>query len=249
MLLCAAVAKVNAILVAGLLASLGLNGWLLGTRRAEGQGGGRPNDVEAAVADDTPEQPRKARACARKLEACEASAKLRPLILGSGRPYAGSDRPGDTEEDADNQSFLCSIARRQAEDRWREKEAEIVLGLRMSLNDEATQERDVQSAVDKYATAMGLSDASRTDFERRYRDVRLSRMKQVREAMEQEPPDFKRVMTETRALFQAEDELAAELGGDQASRVLHDSEREARAALLSVAATLADVPWEDALEY
>jgi hypothetical protein len=242
------VAKVNGILVAALVASLGGNAWLVATRRA----GGAHADGTAAnsdAADATPDSPRGVRECERKLDACEASAKLRPLLLGSGRPYAGSDRPDDGEGDADREQFLCSIARQQAEDRWREKEPEIVLGLRMSLADEATQERDVQSAVEKYADALGLSDAERTDFERRYRKIRLTRMDEVRDAMEEDPPDFKRVMAETRALFHAEDELAAELGGEQASRVLHDSEREARAALLSVAATLAEVPWEDAMEY
>jgi hypothetical protein len=242
MLLSAMVAKVNAILVAALVASLGANAWLVATRRSAGAGG------KAAAGDEhaegTPDAPRSAQKCERELQACEASAKLRPLILGSGRPFAGSDRPPETEADAE---FLCSIARRQAEDRWREKEAEIVLGLRMSLADQATQERDVQSAVDKYAEAMGLSDSDRADFERRYRTIRLARMEEVREAIEQDPPDFKRVMAETRSLFRAEDELAAELGGEQASRVLHDGEREARAALLSIAATLAGVPWEEAV--
>jgi hypothetical protein len=245
-----AVAKVNAILVAALVASLGANAWLVASRPAAGEGASAdPAEGGEGDAEATPEAPRGARTCERQLEACEASAKLRPLLFGSGRQYAGSDRMGDSDQDADRQEFLCSIARRQAEDRWREKEPEIVLGLRMSLADPATQERDVQAAVQKYGDTLGLSDAERTDFERRYRKVRLARVDELRDAMQQDPPDYERVMAETRALFRAEDELAAELGGEQASRVLADSEREARAALLSVAATLAGAPWEDALEF
>ena len=244
-------AKVNAILVAALVVSVGGNAWLLATRggASERTSAERP-EGEVEDADATPENaPRGARTCERKLEACEASAKLRPLMLGSGRPYAGSDRSDGGDENADREEFLCGLARQQAEDRWREKEAEIVLGLRMSLADEATQERDVKSAVEKYGDAIGLSDAQRTDFERRYRDVRLARIEEVREALSTDPPDYKRVMAETRALYRAEDELMEEVGGQQASRVLRDSEREARAAVLSVAATLAGVPWEDAVEY
>ncbi len=250
MVLCLPVAKINAILVAALVASLGGNAWLLATR---GEARERTNGNEPTGSDEdadaTPHSPRAARACERKLEACEAQAKLRPLVFGGGRPYAGSDRAGTGDEDADRERFLCELARTQAEDRWREKEAEIVLGLRMSLADAATQERDVSTAVDKYADASGLSDAQRNDFERRYRNVRLARIEEVREALEQDPPDYKRVMAETKALYRAEDELMEEIGGQQASRVLRDSEREARAAVLSIAATLAGVPWEDALEY
>ena len=50
-------------------------------------------------------------------------------MFGGGRPYAGSDRSDSGDEDADRESFLCGLARQQAEEHWREKEAEIVLGL------------------------------------------------------------------------------------------------------------------------
>ena len=235
--------NVNAILVGALVVSLGGNVFFLVTR-------GGPDDAPARAptskkkkkgADATPVAPGE---CVTKLEACEAAVKLQPFLVGKGRPYAGSDR--DTPEDA-HKDLLCSLARSNAEEYWRLKEIEITLGLRHSLADEETQERDVQAAVEKYAEQLGFSDKDRETFERRYRDERLSRMKNVQAAMEKDPPDFKAVVEQTRALFKVEDQLARDIGGDQAVRVLRDSEREPRAALLSVAASLAGIPWEDAM--
>ncbi len=65
--------------------------------------------------------------------------------------------------------------------------------------------------------------------------------------MSGEPPDYRAVLDEVRALYADEDRLAKEMFGEQAVEKLRFAELEGRTTILALIAALADLPMEHAL--
>jgi hypothetical protein len=234
---------------AALLASVGANLWLVAgpghTPVSDERGSSpvrtTPTDAPAAYRTDELIE------CRGRLDLCERRRKLGPLAFrpGPDRTAREDDDPGDPR---DKREFLCDLARTQVQEQWIDRQPEIVFVLRNTLVNDAVQEQDTLAAVERFAEGLGLSDADRERFTERYREARLSRIDSIHAALDVEPPNFERILEQIQALHADEDRIAAEMFGNDAERRLRETEREKRAALLAIAATYADVPWEDVID-
>jgi hypothetical protein len=169
--------------------------------------------------------------------------------LLAGATQAKGDLPGDKPDAGPPtvEQTLCRIARNALKDDWLGKRQEIVQGVLKGLADPAEQERNVRSNAVRFAKILKLEGEDKAKLEQRYRDVRMARIGQIRAAIEDEPVNFEAVLDETRGLFSDEDRLMADLFGREASVTINTSERESRVAILIIIATLAGIPWEEAV--
>ena len=239
------------LLVIGLIASLGANAWLW--NRAPEDQSAKAESAPRSVASGGKSAPAATFGpddiidCRQKLEICERRRKLGPLTIGT---FEGR-REGSDSSDSDpghNADFICDLARTQVQRHWLDSQEEIVTLLRATLANDAIQEQDMRTAVDRYAEGLGLSDAERSRFEESYREARIDRIDSIRDALEEDPPNFGNVLTQVQALHADEDRITKDMFGPEAQQWLQESEREARGSLLAIAATYADVPWEEVVE-
>ena len=239
------------LLAIGLLASVGLNlwQWTRTPQAAAPETDSAPSAIaqRAKNAASSVYGPDDIIECRQKLELCERRRKLGPLTIGTfqGKRDASDSSDADPGHNAD---FLCDLAQAQVKQHWLDSQNEIVTLLRATLANDAIQEQDMRTAVDRYAEGLGLSDAERSRFEETYREARIDRIDSIREALEQDPPNFGSVLSEIQALHADEDRITKDMFGPEAEQWLQESEREARGSLLAIAATYADVPWEEVIE-
>ncbi len=242
-------AKTGLLLGVGLAISVGVNVWFAA-------GGSDDTDVEVEDDDGTKasskgsrsegRSPRTVEVCERDLERCETARKAAPVLFGAGRSLSRSQskRTVDEVETAPT-PFLCELARDQARAMWKEKEAPMLFALRSSLADPEIQEKDVETAVERFGDTMDLGGADREELSTRYRDVRLKAVEQIRQRITEDPPDYEGIIKQSRALFEEEDRIAGELFGDEAVEKLRNAELESRTTILTIAASLGDLPWDE----
>ena len=239
--------------------SLGVNALLLVRSSA---GDPEPNhDIGAQRPETTPAPASECKDCEARLAACEASPKDEEIARASNpllqilRSAERAPRPIPpravrmvSEVDAETQhAVLCDTATRKLREQWTAKKDEITRGLRSSLADTDEQERNVRSNAKKIADLLDLDPAEREQFERRYREVRLVVVQKAKAALERDPPDYEACLRHARELFAGEEQLAEEMLGPQGRTRLRAADLEARTVVLSILASLAELPFERAL--
>ena len=224
-----------------LLASCGLNAYLYSQLRRE--------RAAARAVVPAPKD--------RAAERCEIERRA-PLVgliqeLG-GRaaarpPRLAVERPrGDGGVGLDLGSLtLCDIGRTQAKQRWEPWKEEALHLMRWYLADPGTQERKTVEKTAEIQKLLGLSSQEGHQLLGDYAGVRRERVAEVRRLIDQEPADWGGVFDQLKGLQADEDSLVLRRFGAARAGQLADALREERLLLLSVMATYADRPWEDAL--
>lgn len=243
-------AKTGLLLGVGLALSVAVNVWFAvgGTAdtdsATEDDDGTKTSSKSGGRSEDR--SPRKIKACERDLERCETARKAAPVLFGAGRSLSRTENKRTVDEvETAPTPFLCELARDQARAMWKEKEAPMLFALRSSLANPEMQEKDVETAVERFGDSMDLGGADREELSTRYRDIRLKAVEQIRERITADPPDYEGIIKESRALFEEEDRIAGELFGDEAVEKLRNSELESRTTILTIAASLGDLPWDE----
>lgn len=242
--------KTGLLLSAGLVVSVAINVWLATDSASEGEAA-TEQTADASrrrKSSDSAAGTRSTKVCEQDLKRCETARRAAPVLFGAGRSL-GRDRNSRTVDEVETAPtpFLCELARDHARAMWKEKEAPMLFALRSSLADPEIQEKDVETAVERFGDTLELGGADREELSTRYRDVRLAAVEQIRQRISSDPPDYEAVIKESRALFEEEDRIAAELFGDDAVKKLRNAELESRTTILTIAASLGDLPWDESV--
>ena len=245
------------LLLIALVASVGLNAWLL----LHGTDPPAEPDAARAAAPSTTAEPTAAGVAARDPRCPplgrQQTARMLRLLLASSQereaatdeaeaPEAGARRLAD---EATRREVLCRVGEVAARNDWNAKRDDLVASVRESLADDARQEREMADDAVRMAEAVGLDDDQRALLTDRYRELRAARMDQLADALEGEEIDFKGAFDAFAGLYQDEDRLVGELFGDDSREKLHDYEIDKRATILAIAATYAELSWFDSITW
>lgn len=249
------------LLLTGLAASLGLNCYLL-LGRAGADPGGKRRAASPVPRAGKATGGAAGERCCQALHACQlrrwqqVARTLREGLgrrAGSGEEEArGRKHPAaaavDAEERAQREA-LCQVAREHLRRDWARQRDKLTASLKRSLSDPDETEKDARQIAERFGRALGLGEAERETLERRYAAVRGQWIGQILQALGQEPPDLAAVFDAAHGLFADEDRLIRELFGEAAVETIRDAERRSRTVVMALAATLADMPWDDRLRW
>ncbi len=227
-----------------LAASLGGNAYLYFLPSAPEPGAAK------TVAPGPPAQEPSELGCAAELEACRRAAATTVHVPWGGALLAMSAQPGspaapaEPHPAADPRGSLCRIARDNMKMQWLEKRDVITAVLSGYLIDNGRQKEDAQRDADRAADTLNLQGSGRRGFEADFLDLRGKRMADLAAAAQSNPPDWSRLLSSTRTMFDGEDALIqTQLGADALARY-RDSEADRRMTVLSIMATYADADWD-----
>ncbi len=163
---------------------------------------------------------------------------------------AGLVLPGSHDVDADFQDdVLETIALGQLRDAWEEQQDATIASILGTVSNEeegaAARERDLARAY----TLLQVPDDQREAFEAGYGNVWQTHVDEVREALEQSPPDAGVALVAVKALFRDQDSYVAEHLGDDARRHLRVAQAEHRTTVLALMATFAGQPWDERITW
>jgi hypothetical protein len=238
---------------AALVASLGLNAFLLR---------GAHRDAEAVrvqrakLATQAPEPAPRASddACRAELTRCHADGwKLlaRTLTERAGRGDAGdvarSVAAGSRATPQRQREALCEIAREHLRAHW---EAEKETLLRNVVADSTGPEKQAQQARTtsaRMADALGLAPGQADGLAAEYLPVYTGHVNGLLAALGADPPDYEAVLGEVKGLYADEDAMIGRLRGDGAVELWRAHEIQDRTAIMAIAATFAQDPWDDTI--
>ncbi|RLB46798.1 MAG: hypothetical protein DRJ42_26835 [Deltaproteobacteria bacterium] len=163
---------------------------------------------------------------------------------------AGLVLPGSHDVDADFQDdVLETIALGQLRDAWEEQQDATIASILGTVSNEeegaAARERDLARAY----TLLQVPGDQREAFEAGYGNVWQTHVDEVREALEQSPPDAGVALVAVRALFRDQDAYVADHLGDDARRHLRLAQAEHRTTVLALMATFAGQPWDERITW
>jgi len=145
------------------------------------------------------------------------------------------------------QEVLSQVAREHLSRQWLDKKADIIRAVRNDIDD---PERRLQSAVrdgEEIASILDLDSAETSSLIEDYRRLRAPRVERIREAFDDD--DLLAASREVRELFAEEDAMAEARRPGSGAQRLRMAYLEKRTAILAILATLADVPWDDAITW
>ena len=201
--------------------------------------------------------------CPEKLRRCEAGKQVleRNRRETPGLPFVSSAVPEALRPDEElppdpvvtgidaevQQAMLAEVTQKFAREKFEAQREAITAGLRRSLADAEEQERNITNETSTFAKLLGLDEADRGRFEKRYRKERLKLVETAREALVPEPPDYDAVLKTARRLFQTEDSTVEELFGPTAREKVRAAVLEGRITVLVILAVLANKEFDEAL--
>jgi hypothetical protein len=165
-------------------------------------------------------------------------------------PPQAKEAPPPTAATPDQQRrALCDVAEDDLRRQWQGKREEVTKGLRRDLRDAQKQRAEAADEGTKLASAMGLDPAAQRAFLDAYTPLRQARIAAAADAVDADPPDYAALFEAARGLYADEDALAARLYGEDARQRLRASEIRGRTTILAIAATFADLPWDDSIAW
>ncbi len=204
---------------------------------------------ELTAAGTTPAGPRLAQ-CEQALGQCRAPAASAWLSLAraaAGQLTDAGSRPIDSRAVTPElqQDLLSQIAREHLRREWERKKAEVVEGVLRDLRDPQKQRGDFEKEVEQYTSVLGVERHGQ--FAERYQAIRARRTQALERALGADPPDFATALAELKGLYADEDQLAAALAGKDAVARFRLSQLDPRTVVLGIAATYAQVPWDQSI--
>lgn len=244
-----------------LAGSLSLNAALVLRARSSASAGARGATPSAAAATTTDaSSTARADACAAELSRCRDQSWeiARRMIAGEApspppaapprlRDSAGGAKP--SADSARRREALCGKAVEAMSAPWRRDREAIVAGLQRSLHDADEQRRNSERDAAKFVGALGLDGARADAFDREYAAMRSGRVESVVAALDRSPPDTGMVLDIARAMTADEDALALRYGGEKGRDAVRAADEDGRVVFLSILATIADRPIDDAIDW
>lgn len=160
---------------------------------------------------------------------------------GSSSTAAFGSVPAN-EVRSEAQDRLCALGEERLRSEWgrdREKNTEL---LHRGLGDKDYQEKELRENAARLTGALGLTKLQADTFTKRYREKRLARVAEAKQALDHQPPDYGALAAAMRGLFADEDALARQIAGDAALQKMQAAELETRTALLGTVVVWASEP-------
>ncbi|HEY3357556.1 MAG TPA: hypothetical protein VGQ83_30170 [Polyangia bacterium] len=160
---------------------------------------------------------------------------------------AGAAGDGGADELSLRRDILCDLAIENTRLRWEERRDEVLDVLRQQLADWEKQKRNTVIKVAEVQRLLGLTNGEALALYDGYANVRNQRVGAVRTYLAQDPPDWTQAFDQVSNLYTDQEQIVRDRFGETRARKLHDAEREERLVLLSIMATMAGRPLDDAL--
>jgi hypothetical protein len=124
----------------------------------------------------------------------------------------------------------------------REKNTEL---LRQGLGNREFQDGELKHAAARLTATLGLTALDADSFTKRYREKRLKRVEEARQALAHNPPDYAGLAVALRGLYSDEDALAKKFGGDAGVEKVRTAEMEQRLGFLGTTVAWAGGPFSE----
>jgi hypothetical protein len=240
--------KTKWIVGVALVASLGSNVFLL-RRLRHGADDVPPPKVQAAA-------PRADNGAWRAdLERCRADGrKLLARTIATSAPMTDAGAASAPTSDARGgasplrqREALCEIARDHLRATWQAQKDGIMQGVAADLADPNKQAEEGRKTTARMAETLGLTPGQADGLTADYLHIRGEHVTGLLAAIRQDPPDYETMLGEVKGLYADEDAMVGRLRGDAAVEQWRAHEIQGRTAIVTLAATFADAPWDDTI--
>ncbi len=191
-------------------------------------------------------------ACEHALEVCSSSSRRVATDALRRKPRADAERARSAATGAPPGSqteALCAKAKQSLAEGWARDRPAITAGLRKTLADPDERRRTADEKLEEMRGVLDLDGAAAARLDAAYHAVRSRHVAAAADAVAQDPPDFDAVLDEAKELFEAEDAMVREAGGDDALASWREDQLDGRTVILALIAALAEKPWDDRITW
>jgi len=206
----------------------------------------------AAIDRPTREEQAPPAGCVAELEECRRAASVLARTLWENALHQGASdatppahvaNAGDNKGEPSRDS-LCRVAREKLRVQWLEKRDGITAYIAHDLADVGN---DAEREATRAADTLGVTGRARQRFLDDFAELQAKRIGEMAPIAGSLPVDWSRLLDGAKSLFDREDALVQEQLGADAMARYKESQTDSRMTVLTMAATYADVDWDDAV--